>query len=161
MKRRSFLGAMLASFTAPYVMSGGLGRGILMPGKATPAFAMSDGGVLVPSNFVGPMLRLFTEAGILLASIPLSKQQQALFDYGRSVSMNFAGHGDVIRTGVAARYEVDLSDDVRHKGEVNQGNFPLQSTAFVVGQNVTIPSMLVSGPQARLGGLVDVDGDPL
>lgn len=31
MNRRSFLAAMLAAGAAPYVMSGGIGRGVLMP----------------------------------------------------------------------------------------------------------------------------------
>lgn len=148
--RRGFLGAMLAAMTAPYAMSNGVARGILMPGKPLvelPApkaqgFTESEGGVLVPDNFAGPMLKLFTAAGILLAEIPLNQRQQALFDYGRSVAMDFTGQGGVIASGMAARYELDLSPERRVKGVVGiEGNLRLDNAALVTGQCITIPAL--------------------
>lgn len=148
MQRRSFLGAMLAAFAAPAIAK----SGVLMPIKplAPSGYAISDGGLLVPEAFAGPMIRLYTAAGILLASIPLSKQQEAMFDYGRAVAMDFSGQGSVVQTGMASRFELELGPGMLKTGEVGPaGGFNLDNKALVVGQDITIPAMGVRMPQHR------------
>lgn len=149
MQRRSFLGAMLAAFTAPAIITDGIAREVLMPVHAPPGYAMSDGGVLMPANFVGPMLKLFTAAGILLAEVQLSKKQESLFDYGRIVSLDLAGQAGVVATGHAARYELELAEGLRHCGKVGEGGLHLNNNALTVGQLVAINNMSVRG-EARL-----------
>lgn len=158
MQRRGFLGAMLAAMAAPAVMTSAIERGILMP--VQPKIWTPSENVIESSVYDGPMLRLFSAGGIMLASIPLTKQQQAMFDYGRKVSMDFSGAGNVIATGMAARYELDISPTLRQKGMVGQGGgLQLSSEALVVGQDVTIPSMTVGGNERHFHELIDRDDD--
>lgn len=147
--RRGFLGAMLAAMTAPYVMTNAVERGVLMP--VQPKIWTPSENVIESSVYDGPMIRLFTAGGILLATIPLNERQQALFDYGRRVGMDFTGKGGVIATGMAARYELDLGQDRRIKGDVGaNGGFQLDNRALVVGQDINIPAMQVMVPQHSL-----------
>lgn len=144
MKRRGFLGAMLASFTAPYVMANAIERGVIMP--VQPKVWTPSENVIETSVYDGPMIRLYTAGGILLASIPLNERQQALFDYGRKVGMDFTGQGGVIASGIADRYELDLGADRRMNGKVGDG-FRMDNTALVVGQDINIPAMNVMVPK--------------
>lgn len=140
LKRRSFLGAMLASFTAPYVMADAVKRGTIMVPAPPKIILPGDGGILMPANFTGPMIKLFTAAGILLAEIPLNERQQALFDYGRSVAMDFSGQGDAVASGMATDFELALSKDRRIKGKVGN-ELRLNNAALVTGQCIEFPAL--------------------
>lgn len=152
MQRRSFLGAMLAAFAAPAVMSSAIERGVLMPAPKkiwTPGDEMlmpdNFAGVLMPANFAGPMLKLFTASGILLAEVQMSKKQESLFDYGRIVALDLVGQAGVVATGHAARYELELAEGLRHCGKVGEGGLHLNSNALTAGQLVSINNMSVRG----------------
>ncbi len=92
MNRRGFLGSILAACAAPYVMSGGIGRGVLMPVRKlwVPADARID---------------LFDASGRLLATIgyPESKidasgRLLATIGYPES-KMDVMAHATVMNTG--------------------------------------------------------------
>lgn len=76
MNRRGFLGAILALGVAPYVVSGGVGRGVLMPVRK----------LWVPND---ARIKLFDASGRLLATIGYP---EAKFDVAAYATVMNTGH---------------------------------------------------------------------
>ncbi len=91
--RRSFLGAMLAAATAPFVISNGLARGVLMPAPRKIWLPGDD--EIVPA---GPLLKLYSgtpeAGGVLLAVIPL------IAGAAQQSSIDLRGQGQSTQAGL-------------------------------------------------------------
>lgn len=142
MKRRGFLGAMLAAATAPFVMSSAIERGVLMPAPRK-VWMPGDDSLLVPDIHRGAMLKIFTAAGTLLATIPMSEPRVEKFDYGHAMGIALdGGTGDVIASGVASSFElVGVGAAGNIKGSVGPGGLVLDSRHVVTGANITVSKM--------------------
>lgn len=91
MNRRGFLGAILAAGVAPYVMSGGIGRGVLMPVTTSQkivfptiaeTFAVSSGNPLLTIDLITQEALLMLQHNLLST---LKKYDKSFFVDGSKI----------------------------------------------------------------------------
>lgn len=147
MQRRSFLGAVLASFAAPAIAK----SGVLMPVKSIivpewPPFAR-PGGLLVPEEagealrdaILGPKVDLFDAAGRLLATIRMREMNVREFDYGQVKAASFnGGHGRIEETGRAERFRLSGAGEFDMEGAVGPGGLALNTTDLYGGDCISM-----------------------
>jgi hypothetical protein len=166
LKRRSFLGAMLASFTAPYAMSNGVARGSLMvpvPQKIwTPPTEIADCTMTIKEymdKFVdGPAIRLYSgtpeNPGTLLATVPLEMLKEQFVDYDTKLARRYGGTGYVQATGLAGAFKiVGLPGGGEISGQIGDSLFELNSRMLATGDQINMTHVDVLMKKHRVGGI--------